>query len=674
MRNRNNLFSISILFLILFHGVNSPYFKKRWNLHYPKGKNFKISRSLKINTPAPTNRTSVPYYAYKQNLNFREMFKERGSFYQERKRDSDHPYHENPKLSQRLKDKLSSLQDKEKSLKIWVYFADKGITSRSSLKRNLIEVRRSIKDRCLWRRMKVRCDKNLVDDADLPLFPPYMEKVRTMVRRVRTSSRWLNALSVEAALSEILRLSKLEFVRKIDLVASFRRNEPPLPSLSGLDRKRQSNPNLDYGLSFSQLEQMNIPSLHQLGYSGRGVLVCMLDTGFRKSHEIFQQARIVSEWDFVNGDNDVEQDLYDPSDYSDFHGTATWSLLGGYKSGELIGVAYNADFLLAKTETTRFEQPIEEDYWVAGIEWAEGLGAEVVSSSLGYLDWYTFEDLDGETAVTTIAADRAVSLGIVVVNAAGNERDNPWGHIIAPSDGIDVISVGAVDSSGRIASFSSPGPTYDGRIKPEVCALGVDNWIAANLPGGVDYYTRGDGTSFATPLVAGVVTLLLEIHRDWTPAQVRSALLSTSSQSQNPDNDYGWGIVNAASAANLNLALPKLQAYTMDDDTSGESFGNGNGKAEIGETFELSISLKNDGYITASALEGSLSTTHPEVKIINSSVTFPLILPLMNQSSDKPFVIKIPEFFLGHHIVFRLRVEGPDSSTLYETLRIPVSR
>ena len=154
----------------------------------------------------------------------------------------------------------------------------------------------------------------------------------------------------------------------------------------------------------------------------------MLDAGFRTSHEVFREARLIAQWDFVNNDGDVSQDLGDPNDYSDAHGTATWSILGGYRPGQLVGPAYGAEFLLAKTESEKFERPVEEDYWVAGIEWAESLGAEVVSSSLGYTDWYTFADMDGRTAVTTRAANRAAGLGVVVVNAAGNERVNARGQ------------------------------------------------------------------------------------------------------------------------------------------------------------------------------------------------------------------------------------------------------
>ncbi len=578
------------------------------------------------------------------------------------------------KISLRLQTRMADPSMAGKHLKIWVYFPDKGISSQAEMKKGLYEARQNLKERCLWRRSKVRKEENLVDLCDLPLFSPYRERVKPLVKKIRTESRWLNALSAEATPSQILSLAARGFVSKIDLVLSFQRKDLIATHKRALTSSDENQSFLNYGPSYFQLNQVDVLPLHRLGYSGKGVLVCMMDTGFRKSHDIFKQAHIVDERDFVNNDNNVQQDPLDPNDYSDSHGTGTWSILGGYAPGQLVGPAYGADFLLAKTETTLFEQPIEEDYWVAGLEWAESLGAEVVSSSLGYIDWYTFEDMNGRVAVTTIAANRAASLGVVVVNAAGNERDNPWGHIIAPADGFDVISAGAVDSNGQIASFSSPGPTYDGRIKPEVCALGVDNWLADSSEGRDDSYDTGSGTSFATPLVAGVVALILEIHRDWTPTQVRSALLQTASRAQNPDNDYGWGIVDAATAAKIESALPKLLSYSMDDDRVGQSSGNGNGRVEPGEVIEISPTLSNQGLSPALSLEGHLASTHPEITILNAVVTFPLIAPSAEQSSTEPFVVKIPAAFLGHHLVFRLTVQGPNSLTLYETLRIQVAR
>jgi len=470
------------------------------------------------------------------------------------------------KISPALVTELASLPAGQ-TRAVWVYLKDKGFDSDSAglLHDSLQERKQTFRERCLRRRAKARPGREVVDIEDLALFPPYADRIRSMVPRVRVVSRWLNALSVEAGSREAESLASFEFVSRLEPVAGFRRGEEQDKEASVEAAPALSFQDLVYGPSRAQLEQIGVLSLHLAGYAGRGVLVCLLDAGFRKSHPVFQMARLLAEWDFVNGDGDVQQNLNDPNDYSDSHGTGTWSALGGFRLGRLIGPAFQAEFILGKTETERFERPIEEDYWVAGIEWAESLGADVVSSSLGYTDWYTFKNMDGRTAVTTLAADRAADLGVVVVNAAGNERNNSWGHIIAPADGFKVIAVGAVNSSGRIASFSSPGPTFDGRIKPEVCALGVNTWVAGTDQDGKPVYRAGSGTSFATPLVAGAVALLLEAHPDWTPADVRAALLATASQNADPDNDYGWGIVNAQAAVNwgriytLHFALSNLR-------------------------------------------------------------------------------------------------------------------
>ncbi len=454
------------------------------------------------------------------------------------------------KLSPALAAELAALPPGE-TRPVWVYLTDKGFDSDTQglLQTALRSREQTIRERCRERRAKARPGQELVSLEDIAVFPPYAERIRTLVPRVRAVSRWLNALSVEAGAREVEALAALGFVNRLEPVASFRRDEahdfveiPPLFAVEPLLSRF-------YGPSAGQLKQINVPALHSQGHSGQGVIVCLLDSGFHKSHPAFYSARLLAEWDFVNGDGDVQRDGGDPNDYSDSHGTGTWSALGGLMFGQLIGPAYGAEFVLGKTETDRFERIIEEDYWVAGIEWAESLGADVVSSSLGYTDWYAFKNMDGQTAVTTRAANRAADLGVVVVNAAGNERGNSWGHIIAPADGFKVIAVGAVNASGGLASFSSPGPTYDGRIKPEVCALGVNTWIARLNTQGSPAFGPGSGTSFATPLVAGVVALLLEAHPDWTPADVRAALLATASQSGSPDNDYGWGIVNALAAS-----------------------------------------------------------------------------------------------------------------------------
>jgi hypothetical protein len=390
----------------------------------------------------------------------------------------------------------------------------------------------------------------------------YLDELKSLNLKIRVVSKWLNGASVLANRNQIEKIEKLPFVRAIKKVVTFYRKEPSfseenLKKFYEAPRDQLKIPHLGggvlgYGESYAQLAQIHVPELHNLGYSGKGVLITMLDTGYFIHHPAFDSilnsGRLVATHDFINGDDNVEDGS---GDYQREHGTYTFSAVGGFVSDTLIGPAYGSQFALAKTEVVATETQIEEDHWVAGIEWAENLGADVVSSSLGYNDWYTYEDMDGNTALCTKAADLAVSKGIVVVNAAGNERNcwppPCWDYIIAPADGDSVIAVGAVDINGIIASFSSKGPTYDGRIKPDVVACGVNTYCASPYGG----YAWIGGTSLSTPLVAGVCALLLEVHPDWTPVQVREALWSTASQADYPDNLMGYGVVDASKASGL---------------------------------------------------------------------------------------------------------------------------
>jgi subtilisin family serine protease len=229
------------------------------------------------------------------------------------------------------------------------------------------------------------------------------------------------------------------------------------------------------------------------------------------------------------------------------------SVLGGYAEGELVGPAFAATFLLAKTEDTESETPVEEDNWAAAAEWAEAAGADVISSSLGYLGFdspfadYSFQDMDGETAVTTIAAEMAAERGVVVLVAAGNAGFHPEHNTLgAPADGKLVLSIGAVDSFGLRADFSSVGRTADGRIKPDVMAQGV--LVKGVDPATRDQYVLANGTSFSCPLAAGVAALVLQAHADWSVARVRSSMRSTAERRVRPNRLMGWGIINALKA------------------------------------------------------------------------------------------------------------------------------
>ncbi|MFH0931535.1 MAG: S8 family serine peptidase, partial [Candidatus Zixiibacteriota bacterium] len=311
---------------------------------------------------------------------------------------------------------------------------------------------------------------------------------------------------------------------------------------------------INYGPSYDQLQQINVPAVHTLGYNGQGVLVCMMDTGFIKDHIAFKSAfsegRVLAEYDFINHDTNTQNEPGQDATTQHYHGTYTWSALGGEVDGQLYGPAYKANFILAKTEYVPTETRIEEDNWVAGMEWADSIGADVISSSLGYLDFddgffYTRLQLDGNTAVTTIAADIAASLGIVVCNAMGNGGPGDT-TLVTPADADTILACGAVYSSGTIASFSSRGPTGDGRIKPEVVARGVSTYCASASDTNV--FTYASGTSLSTPLVGGCAAVLLSAHPDWVPWKIREALMYTANNALTPNNTYGWGLVNLLAA------------------------------------------------------------------------------------------------------------------------------
>lgn len=435
------------------------------------------------------------------------------------------------------------LRDDDGRVLVWVFFADRGRDG-AALESALATARRELSPRAAARRGRVRGADREVTVADLPPPPAYMDAARATGARPRRTSSWLNAASFAATADQIRRLAALPSVARLEPVSRYRRRPPALDPAPPLRADKAAAWTLDYGGSLDALEQANVPPVHEMGLSGRDVLVGVLDTGFRTAHDALQLVDVQGAWDFVGDDELVDNEPGDPATARN-HGTMVLSTMAGYQPGQLVGPAYGASVLLAKTEDVAQEVRLEEDHWVAGLEWAEAAGADLITSSLGYLDWYVAADLDGDTAVTTIAADAAVARGLVVVNAAGNERATS-GLLIAPADGDSVITVGAVDADGGVSSFSSPGPTADGRIKPDVAALGRGACVAS--PSDDHAYGSVNGTSFATPLTAGVVALMLERAPHLNPIEVRSALRGSASQAGSPDNDLGWGIIDAHAA------------------------------------------------------------------------------------------------------------------------------
>ena len=476
-------------------------------------------------------------------------------------------------------------------LHAWVFFTHKPPPSIPALDRF------NISEKALQRRRnRASVNDAISREEDRPVSLDFVLKVKRTGATVRRVSRWLNAVSVSATQQQLEELARLSFVSNIQPVRKMASS--PAPSnhqVQALLKPQTGSHQLAYGASEGQLALINVPALHDLGYTGRGITVLMLDTGFFKDHEAISPDRIAGEYDFLNNDPNTQNETEkDDLDRQHNHGTATYTALGGYRPGILIGPAFECTFLLAKTESVPDEYPGEEDNYVAGLEWGEALGADIVSSSLGYLDWYTYDSLDGLTAVTTLAVRRATRLGMLVVTAAGNERNNnAWGgYIIAPADADSILTVGAVTASGALTSFSSHGPTFDGRIKPEVVAQGTNVWAAAaSAPDAYDFYR---GTSFSTPLVAGSAALLFQAHPTWRPEDVRTALMATASQADRPDNDLGWGIIDVLAALNYNEGQPAVIHTLQIDEIYPNPFQPGNNPHTVIKwtlAFQSSVSL-----------------------------------------------------------------------------------
>jgi serine protease AprX len=416
--------------------------------------------------------------------------------------------------------------------RFWIYFKDKITGQNSGLLKNVDTV---ISERALKRR-QLRAPSMITHNTDLPVSPIYINHLESLGIRIHRQSRWLNAASCYLNGVDISVLINLPFIKKIEPVHSFssqpaKKNAPP------------PDDSTDYGSSLNQIEMIGIPAAHAAGFSGEGVLIAIFDTGFILDHEALSHIKVVAEWDFVNNDAVVANESGDLVSQHD-HGTEVLGVMAGYKPGRLIGPAYNSDFILGKTEDIGSESHIEEDNWVAAAEWAESLGADIISTSVGYDDLvgYTYQDMDGNTAIITKAADMAVRKGVSVFASAGNEGLSAWKYIIAPADGDSVIAMGGVRPEKTRWPSSSHGPTYDGRIKPDLMAQ-AENVYSVN-PRTIDQYISVSGTSFSCPLGAGAGAILLSAMPSLSPIALRDTLTGYATRFNNPDTLYGYGLID----------------------------------------------------------------------------------------------------------------------------------
>lgn len=419
-----------------------------------------------------------------------------------------------------------------------------------------------------------------LDLKDLPVTPSYVTQIAATGAVVIYSLKWFNAVVINANDPLILStIAALPFVDHIDQVLT----DKPLKSseLKGYQSTGgippytitapgpvatvKSSDVINYGQAYNQVHMISVDGLHNLGFTGQGMMIAILDAGFHWVDQIaafdtlWMNNRILGTRDFELPGNNVF------GDNMHTHGTSVLSTIGANLPGQMVGTAPNASFWLIRTEVGDFEALIEEYNWAGGAEFADSLGADVINSSLGYTTFdnpvfdHTYADLDGNTTPVTRAADLAASRGILVVNSAGNEGGSAWQYVGAPADGDSVFSIGAVDASGNYAYFSSTGPTADGRTKPDVTAQGEGTTVVS----GWGTVGQGSGTSFSSPIMAGALACLWQSTPSFSAEQIRSAVRSTASMSAAPDQRYGWGIPNLMNARTL-LSAPESLPVSHD--------------------------------------------------------------------------------------------------------------
>nr|HMS65401.1 S8 family serine peptidase [Ignavibacteria bacterium] len=344
-----------------------------------------------------------------------------------------------------LSNKLeNSVQNK---FTVWIYFTDKG----ENISNKLASPQNLVSQRSLERRMKVKSTQELVDYTDIPVYDNYENTVSNFAIRIRNRSKWLNAVSAEIDRSGIEKITGLNFVKKIELVETFKRenkntefnlSQPESYSSLPVTTENILIDSLNYGTgnAVTQMTQIKVNQVHNDGIFGQGILIASFDAGFSNlTHEVFTTypMNIISTYDFHN---------HTPILTGHAHGTATLSLVGAYKPGQMISPAFKSKFILARTEVDPTENPAEMDNWIAAAEWADSIGADIITSSLGYLDFdppnsgYTWTDMNGQTLPITNMADLAVNKGIIVCNSAGNNGSDIHNTLIGPADGDSVIT------------------------------------------------------------------------------------------------------------------------------------------------------------------------------------------------------------------------------------------
>jgi subtilisin family serine protease len=412
-----------------------------------------------------------------------------------------------------------------------------------------------------------RTNQNIaLDSKDIPIEKSYINQVKSVVGvSVLAKSKWLNAIHVRGTQAIINSLKTFSFVNKIDFADKSLNVTGKIAKAVRIRKtSKTSKTKIDYayGSSANQIQMLNGQKLHQQNYTGSGKIIAVLDAGFPGVNTAQPFQRLRDNNKILGGYNFV---LRNPDFYGGVsHGTSVLSTMGGYKDNSLVGTAPDASYYLFITEDDTSENPIEESLWVEAAEKSDSLGVDIINTSLGYFDYdnkaysHTYSEMNGTTTFMSRGADIAFSRGMIIVTSAGNSGNSLDPHIAVPADAVSVIAVGAVNSAKSIASFSSIGPSFDNRIKPDVMAQGQSDVVSDQFGNIV----TANGTSFSSPIMSGMVACLWQAFPLKTNKEIRELILKSADRFASPNNQYGFGIPDFSLA--LTNAL-SLNAFSKND-------------------------------------------------------------------------------------------------------------
>jgi subtilisin family serine protease len=417
------------------------------------------------------------------------------------------------------------------------------------------EPQKFLSKRAIERREKYKIE---LTTRDLPVNPTYIQQVNTLGAKIWYSSKWFNALVIETDDMGLGKIKKLPFVQNDIVLLTTRKVNSNTKSLTIEPLNKEQNTNnynqkplniidlADYGYALNQAKMLGVPDMHQMGFRGKGMMIAVFDSGFENANKIpffshlFENKKIIGTYNFVENKEDVFN--------TGSHGLQVFSTIAAYEKGKFIGIAPEADFFLCRTEDANSEYRIEEINWLIAAEKADSIGVDVINSSLGYNTFddenmnYTYKQLDGNTTFITKAADFAAATGMLVVNSAGNEGEDPWRYIGAPADADSILTVGAVNREGEYAKFSSLGPNAKGKLKPDVVSQGSPAFVIK--PSG--NVGQNFGTSFSSPIMAGFAAAIWQAYPKLNNMEIIQLIRESGHQAQKPDNYMGYGIPDFA--------------------------------------------------------------------------------------------------------------------------------